>query len=298
MLFDDRGQGVRFKMKQIVNKLRPRKFYTSGADVSQKSIFTSFGLQRSGQHLIIEWICRGLQPDAIHFNHCRFFREGFGYKLTPVAGRRVLYYNKTINDSGIQGRENLQSSLPDVLPSNLFFSIEDINPLELDYKKLLNAHKVLSFIVLRDPANWLASGLRHGLHDSESLQRNKDTLKMYLKIALHKIMLVKGCQDVNYNRFCQDFDYRCKLSEVFDQFDLDYAEKALDNTPSFGGGSSFKNKKSSNVFDRWKEYQRDKVFRSILNDRELLELSNAYFGPISPITPLQDIIEQDGRGNA
>ncbi|MAS96513.1 MAG: hypothetical protein CMO55_25270 [Verrucomicrobiales bacterium] len=258
-----------------------------------KSIFVSFGLQRSGQHLMIEWICRGLLPDTLHLNHCVFFRDGLSFKLTPFNGRRVIYCNETIDDSGAQGQSDFNKSLPYPSPQHLFFSLEDRSPEENDEKAFIKSHNPFLVFFLRDPANWLASGLRHGLHDPESLRDNKEILKLYLEIALKHKQLNSKYIDINYNRFCQDIQYRSKLSTCFKPFNFKHAEHALEKIAKFGGGSSFSNgaTSSSNTFDRWRDYEHDETFRSILNDRKLLELSQNYFGDIPAISFLSKVTE-------
>ena len=151
-----------------------------------KSIFVSFGLQRSGQHLMIEWICRGLLPDTLHLNHCVFFRDGLSFKLTPFNGRRVIYCNETIDDSGAQGQSDFNKSLPYPSPQHLFFSLEDRSPEENDEKAFIKSHNPFLVFFLRDPANWLASGLRHGLHDPESLRDNKDKYRSNSPLVVAK----------------------------------------------------------------------------------------------------------------
>src|SRR5690606_33824407 len=95
-------------------------------------------------------------------------------------------------------------------------------------------------LVLRDPANWLASSLAHGRASPEELVEKRDRLIQYLEHALGvKDHLGAPAVAVDFPRFTVDASYRAALAVTLDLTALEAAEAALDAVPSFGGGSSF-----------------------------------------------------------
>ncbi|RQH23985.1 hypothetical protein D5R40_30325 [Okeania hirsuta] len=85
---------------------------------------------------------------------------------------------------------------------------------------------------------------------------------------------------VNYNQWFCEASYRIKLSEKLGfKVTADPYQKISDR----GQGSSFdsfeyENKASSmNVLERWKVFKDDSFYKSLFEDRELLELSKMIF---------------------
>jgi hypothetical protein len=248
----------------------------------QSRLFTTFALQRSGQHLVIDWICRGL-VDAVHLNNCRLFRAGLKVVLTPITGRRVVYSPSAIHDSGVQGRRAYRRSLPQRTPSNLVYSLENQSLEQYEIRKLLSRFHPFLIIILRDPANWLASSLRHGMHGNETLKANIKILKEYLRFA-NGLEATGGSHGtaINFNRFTEDESYRRMIAEKLNLVSFKRAEEALQHTPDFGGGSSFNDRqgRSNGVHDRYLEYRDDAFFREALKEPELITLVETFFGTL------------------
>jgi hypothetical protein len=245
----------------------------------QSRLLTTFALQRSGQHVVIDWICRGL-VDALHLNNCRFYREGWSVILTPMMGRRVVYSRDAIQDSGVQGRRAYRRSLPERTPANLVYSLENQSLNHQSARRLLARFHPYVVVILRDPANWLASSIRHGLHDRATLKANIAVLKEYLRFAHEHLSNGSGRGvAINFNRFTNDDGYRRALAEKLELAGFDRAEDALRHTPDFGGGSSFKAEQgqSTSVHDRFLEYQSDPFFQAALQDPELIALAEPFF---------------------
>ncbi len=244
---------------------------------SDQQIFTSYSLQRSGQHLVINWICLGLL-DVIHLNHCRFFFKGKRFVLTPKTGRRIIYSETETDDSGRQGRLSFRKSLPLTSPRNLFYSIEDKSCFESMYSDLVRlTHKTI--IIIRDPANWLASSLEHGRSTKKQIQKKIEIFIDFLELANGVRSVKKDMVIINYNKFISSRSYRGSIASALGLMSLERAETALVNTPNFGGGSSFsENKKRSRITERWRDYQSNKNFVELLNNKKLVELSIKYWG--------------------
>jgi hypothetical protein len=284
-------------MKEFIHKFLPVKYYSGEHDITANRVITSFALQRSGQHLVIEWLCRGFLNDTVHFNHCRFFREGLFASLTPVTGRRVIYAGSSIDDSGVQGRMNLGESLPSTLPENLFYTVEDVSPNESMYQKITKRYHSTVILIIRDPANWLASSIRHGVKSHKQLKLNIETLKQILEIATQNYETTyQKIISIDYNEFSISRKYRSEIANKFDYFDMTKADVALERVSDFGGGSSFhglENEKSpALLMERWREYENNGFFSTVLKDRKLFELSRKFFGDIKPLAVIEKLVNR------
>ncbi len=277
-------------MKQLIRQFLPVELIACGVPLSDKRLMTSFAMQRSGQHLIIEWVCRGLPAGVLHFNHCRFIKGGRRLFLKPIMGRRIVYSGDTVEDSGAQGTANLCKDFPVPAPEYFLYSVEDMDPLQRSYRRLIRKYSPEVILILRDPANWLASSIRHGRKEESELREHMETYKKQLSIATgqHRHTFPRVIV-FNYNEFIINEAYRRDMAGKFDQFDLDKADVALARTPDFGGGSSFSGLSKSQTNDRWRKYENDTFFRSLLADRELLELSKAFFGEIGELSILEEL---------
>ncbi|MFC3285501.1 hypothetical protein [Litchfieldella rifensis] len=243
-------------------------------------ILNTYSLQRSGQHLVLDWIGRGLDGKSAHFNHCRFHRKGVSFSFVPVAGR-VIIYNSGMRevDSGKQGKENVFGFSQEFSYRKEIYSMEDVDFNRLPYRTLnCIADKVV--VILRDPCNWLASSMKHGRSTQEKLVKKKEILKKYLRKFYSRREDEKFIF-IDYNKFVSSCEYR---KDLFVKLSLDNfieAEQAMNDIPEFGGGSSFSGINSTitqeNVFERWLVYKNDKTFADILGDDELIFLAEKFF---------------------
>ena len=261
----------------------------------------TFGMQRSGQHLVIGWICRNL-GDCIHFNHCRYVRSGLTYRLTPLTGRRAVYEQGEIrDDSGAQGRALFRSSVQDLRTRNLLYSMEDMRPNVALLNKMLGGRPATIVLILRDPFNWLASSLAHGISTESELRGKIATYRSHLSYATgEKTADGYSLVAVDYGRFVTDAEYRYKLAGNLGLGVSDSAEASLSRIPNFGGGSSFSKTQfdeshQSSVFTRWEKFVGDPFYRSILNDRELTDSADAFFGELPFRREVDAAMDQAGH---
>ena len=117
-----------FSLKQTIRNILPTRYFLSSKEIGDRKIFLTFAPMRSGQHAVIDWICKGLSDGVIHFNLCGFLREGLLYRLWPWNGRRVIYYDTGKSDSGEQGQAKFREEKLENLPENLVFSMEHRTP--------------------------------------------------------------------------------------------------------------------------------------------------------------------------
>lgn len=272
----------------LSNLVKPRLCDT-GSDTLSQNLWFSFSPQRSGQHLIISWLCTGM-GNVLHFNHCRFFLSGFGLELQPMTGRRALYQiEKSTDDSGIQGRKNLQLSLKGIghVP-NVLYSMEDLSPVMKPFDSLIETNHVKQIIILRDPCNWIASSIKHGKSSKSTLKWKVELYKSLLRLAQNSSES-GNLTFINYQQFVVNADYRKKLSNRLHLSDFASAEKTLSEVPDFGGGSSFHNESHSidALFSRWKSFKNDSMFLEIINDKELWSLSEKFFGAFPGMNELR-----------
>lgn len=274
-------------VKNVIKQFLPRRYdHPYSKEVGQRVLLT-FGLQRSGQHLVIDWICRGLQ-EAIHLNNCYFQRHGFSYILTP-GKRKIRIYSSTSQHGSVAyklkdvGRHKIESKAPSSLPKTLLYSVEDKKILNKSFLKLIYSHPTTVLIILRDPANWLASTLHRGVSTKRQILDNIPIFCEYLDLSTSEKSPLSNIDflTVNYNIFINDSDYRMQLFKLLGLYDRKSAEDSLKVIPEFGGGSSFKEEISSyNRHERWKYYVNDNFFQEILRNERLIHLSKCYFGEL------------------
>ena len=239
-------------------------------------LFITFAVRRSGQHLVIDWMGRGLR-DALHINNCYFRRMRGRYVLIPGGGQTVHYLGDEVHDSGRLGTESFLASLL-AASSTLVYSLEDVPLKEPRVRSLLSYYPVAAVVtIVRDPYNTIASSLRHSTV-SKVVQRNVETLRKYLRHGFEKSNGV-----VSYNRFVIDPEYRRSIAERWKLESCEAAEKALEQVPSFGGGSSFTGTANAaelraNVFTRWREFTGHPIMQAALADEELLALTHDVVG--------------------
>lgn len=275
-------------------KLRLKKILpVQGIEPPYKSNNTgriiTLSLQRSGQHAVINWLCAQLQ-NVVHFNHCHFERTNLTFKIIPVNNRIIVYKENEKNDSGLQSREAANSFLSKIDSyERLLYSFEDIDPDNTLLNNYIRNSDPTVILIIRDPYNWLASSLKHGQSSQKQLATKKDIIVKYLEQALEITDHIKHpVVTINFNDWATNILYRknimAKLSLPFSES----ADNALQEVPDFGGGSSFDETKSNtsnskmNVFDRWRDYADDPVFRKLLDEKYLNELTESFFQIKSP----------------
>ena len=246
----------------------------------ENEVFRSFSPQRSGQHLVIRWLCLGLD-NILHVNHVRPFMGLRGPVLLPMAGRTTIFGPDGEDDSGKRNPRRL----PDLAHGSALYerelwTMEDIAPDDPRYAVSGQVAFRQVFLILRDPANWLASSLEHGKWGPTEL-RAKLHIYMQTLRAAHKATNRDDTLVVLFNHFVANPGYRAALSATIDGHDLARAEPALSEIPDFGGGSSFNGKlgeAGKGVTERWQAYAADPLFRELLSQDGLRPLANEVFG--------------------
>lgn len=252
--------------------------------------FVTLSLKRSGQHAVINWLCTQAR-DIVHFNHCNFERRNACYWITASTNRVVQYKGSEKFDNGVQQRDDLIQLLSRIDNyKQLLYSFEDFDVEHKQLRKYILKESPTVVIIIRDPYNWLASTLKRKDCDYEQLVKKKRVLIKHLEYALH-LKKYPGYPliFINYNKWVTDQEYRKEICRLLAIPFSDSLDKAILEVPDFGGGSSFSGartiteKFSSNVFYRWKEFISDSLYRELLDDNYLAELSRSFFETDSPL---------------
>jgi hypothetical protein len=240
-----------------------------------------FGMQRSGNHAILNWLCYGLS-ETVHLNNCtiygnfklRFMPSGikiFGAGEPFESALRIKF-----NPNDKELREQINET------KNRIYSFENTLPEPYFYAHFLARQTI---VILRDPANWLASFKKHYENHPNLTQKLINGMMMYkkhLRFALQHIdNPTPFTHIINYNEFIQNQSYRALTSKKLGIHNLQNAESTLATIPENGGGSSFtKLQANPEVDTRWQTYRTDTAYLNLLNDKELIHLSTQFFKKI------------------
>jgi len=278
--------GLGFKNK--LKKIAPVRFNGLVSEKEKRQVFISFSPQRSGQHLILRWLCENLET-IVHYNHCCFQRRNVFFNLTPKNGKRIIYNSGRIYENdwpGIDGMDN--KVLNQFELSKFIYSLEDeplSNPLVC--RVIKNEKNISPLIILRDPFNWLASLIMKDGESIDNLLRKKESYIQCLEQALGVVdYLGADTCSINYNQFIVDFNYRQNICLKLGVVCLEKAENSLAEIPNFGRGSSFSGvNKDEQLLDsvctRWVGMQSNVIYRRLLDDEKLLSLTDQFFGDLS-----------------
>ncbi len=257
-----------YPLKQKSRKAYYNLFYKYLISRNQKHVFRLYGMKRSGNHAIVNWLFNSINGTTLLCNDIR-----------RNQNPKLAYFNQLKISNGIGGLicsyENQLSSYFD-----LNYSEEYFGPYS-HYKNVF---------LLRDPFNLFAS--RFVWNDKEGVKFKGD-LDYRLRVVDHWKENAKTFLEwqktnseenipINYNNWCVSLDYRNRLIQ---KLGLSVLNANTDKVPAFGGGSSFDGMKE-NAINKQKYSKRfeplidDVDFRSIFLDEEIVLLSEEIFGKI------------------
>lgn len=217
--------------------------------------FRVFGMKRSGNHCIINWI-------ASHFNKVLFFNDVICYR-SPICEINnnvfdIPQYQKLQDDTG--DRECLIYSYEDVDPKLVH---SDLVP---DKEKILGpSNNFYSIMILRDPLHLIASRVKSGLHTTKDIEMWKNCAKE----ALHSNILNLSFTII-YDKWLLSEEYRQRIASKFNK----------ENNDSTLGkeawcGSSYNNNYRLSRWSDKSNYENNnwnKIRSEVLGDSELLSL--------------------------
>lgn len=291
------------KRRKLIHNLQDIKrilsfSVTAEEAINDKEIMIA-GLKRSGNHAFINW-CENQQIGTfIHLNDVPLYENPYRYFLSVANSNdpKLKLAKKYILN------QKFYKSNPDILEEEakgnfskkncLIYSYEDRYLKRITSSFVLKTHdfyfgstvQKYDVLILRDPFNMLASRLKSNLLPLKSVKNPIVELWIaYAKEYLGETQYLKNNKVVvNYNQWVRDLDYRKNIAR---QLKLDFLDKGLSHVPNFGGGSSFDKVDFSGkanemkVFERWKYFIDDNLYRKLLDNKELLYYSEKIFGQI------------------
>lgn len=269
--------------------------------VNQKEI-RIFGIKRSGNHAIINWIFQQIPNQAVFLNNCYQagkklkLYEGIGtinckgidywdfkkrfllFEKNPFQGKNIIAYSREDKRFNNQKLKNYPKE-------GLIISFEgkDINKmmtaLDHNHDQLVGSSaKIFSFIIIRDPFNLFASIYKKW--GKKYLLRFIPLWKQYANLVVNS---KANFDSILYNQWLTDQNYRKSITK---KLQIPFDDSGKDVVANFGGGSSFDGAsnqvkaKDLQVLSRWQFFQDDQDFHSCFQDAEIIELSEKIFGVI------------------
>jgi hypothetical protein len=250
-------------------------------------------MKRTGNHAIINWIFSQVPEKKCFLNYVACDKNPFisFHKQGTVSEfpQEDFYekFNLKAEQLGFFSRKKaLIYSYEDDFLEDIASSVFEKN----HNRWVGKSAERFELLILRDPFNLFASRLKlEARLDNVIALRNDNERKliidMWKQYAREMIgetnILGENKVLVNYNSWVADVGYRKELAKTLK---IEFTDEKAKEVIPVGGGSSFdKGSKSSEnmkLFERWKYFKDDKLFKNLFNDEELIELSDALFGEI------------------
>jgi hypothetical protein len=269
-----------------------------------KNLYLIYALRRSGQHAVLNWMCKQSRGGAIHFNNPQF-ADGKKLQQSQPFLRQVLasyeedwqtqrrlhhrvtsYKNGTVIES-FQMSPYLFVPFPHEEVENLYINLEDfdLNNFENHGFSRCNFQEefdnVYHVIINRDPYNWIASCFAKKFAEVyKNIRPRIETWRQHIKESLEETRILTGnVVDINYNRWFLDKNYRESIGR---KLGLKFTDAGINDVSIKGDGSSFDfikydgKAQEMRVLERWKSFKDDDEYIRLLDD-ELKDLSRRYF---------------------
>lgn len=228
-----------------------------------------FGLKRSGNHGIINWLYNQLDGSVSFCNDLNFAQKPY---TAPIRKSKISFKTKE---------------------STLITSFEDYS-IETIKQNISSQAQVI--IIIRDPFNLFASRFTKKMGDGDKFRQEEayrleiiKKYKGYLKEYLLNCNLENNYSPniifITYNQWHFDKNYRDSICQKLGIVNKDIGKDEILNV---GGGSSFDGLefKASEikVFKRWEVFQEKEDYRKIFRDKELLQLTEKVFPEMYALT--------------
>lgn len=235
------------------------------------------GLRRSGNHAILSWIMKQLPQKP-------YFLNNVAAGMSPLR-----FYHWHFPDKGYRGEAWGNFSKKDCL----IHSYEDYSLREISNRYSHLRHdfwvgktaRSYDVLVLRDPFNLLASRLKKQYMDVKT--PGASVVSLWLEHAKEYVgessILRNTKVTINYNAWCKSLEYRQEISK---NLNLTFSDAGFGYVSSYGGGSSFDGQSfqgdanKMDIENRWRAFQADEAFCTLVQNDELLHYSNLIFGEI------------------
>lgn len=192
---------------------------------TSRKVFVCLGLQRSGNHAVLDWVGSLFPAVAFHNDqpHDLFADPDRLRALLEAEGApaTIFSFEDSANRTPVAGQPLLDSVAP--FPADAFPDIA--------------LHRL---VILRDPYNtWASRVAANARADTLARRLTSDPSWPLFRdnwLALAALQADPGWQGVLFNRWKDDAGYRRTLCAAFGG---SYSEATLDAIPRQGGGSSF-----------------------------------------------------------
>jgi ADP-heptose:LPS heptosyltransferase len=265
MYFD----GGAIKPYQIGGGMNRKKIISSGEiNIKANKDIMVFGLKRSGNHMLLDWIVNQHSPRNFFLNdlsHGRLKKRMFN----DMKSNRLPNHSDimTGNEASVTGVNLFIESYEDVLPHN-------------NFHKNVDSNNHIRVAILRDYRNWICS-LYMMFKDKNLNKVYSDFIPKWIKYARMFI----GDDDiikVKYDNFVSDVNYRDLIA---DKIGVDFrSDNSLDDISSYGWSSSFDGTKydgsarKMDVLNRYKEYESEDWYINAMKFGEAISLNEELFG--------------------
>lgn len=264
-------------LKQITYGLgsSARKLRASLGYPVNEELFQFCGVQRSGNHAVINWIISQEKSKTCFINGVfplgNPWCENWG-----LSYRNFDYWPESRDVSGALVSKQL------LLCSYENRSLEEISKdLENLATYVGKSKDRRTILILRDPYNTFASWLKVGWQVTPKII---ELWKHYAREFLGETnCLPEPKVMINFNHWFLNQEYRHQIAK---QLDLKFTDNGLDTITHHGGGSSFDKQgldgkaRELKVLKRFQSFATEPSYIKIFKDRELHELSVAVFGEI------------------
>lgn len=245
------------------------------------------GLQRSGNHAIVNWIAMQSRGTCVYLNDARPGTNPF-----ESLNEYLEYHNGEMTSLtyawDVVTRRNVRADAPSTCDL-LIHSYEDTPITRRSHATrkgwLAEPERFHDILIVRDPLNFFASRLLKwkkltGIQDVVTLV---ELWKAHVREALGETSQLSRADKVviDFGRWKGDIGYRKQTAA---DLRLDFSDRGIDRMVRVGEGSSFDQFKYENnasamkTNERWKTLARDARYLAILADEELQGLSVRLFG--------------------
>jgi hypothetical protein len=239
-------------------------------------ILIVFGLRRSGNHVVINWIKEQTDGSVVFCNNINPDRSPFSARMKEF---RLRARNRSAR---------IILSYEDICPDRLLSSAPLLSVLQ-DSK----AARVRFALVLRDPYNLFASRLRkwpERFADDDAISAQTALYAEHARLVQQAEPIWRDAPlvPILYNDLIRDPATRSRVAEALGIRDGD---RGLETVPVYGHGSSFDGTDRqvaamrNQVFTRWREMETDPTFQEVIANRNLQQIGETLFGMAAPTEP-------------
>ncbi|GAB4528845.1 MAG: hypothetical protein Tsb0014_10450 [Pleurocapsa sp.] len=256
--------------------------------VNHQTRILFWGIQRSGNHALINWILEQYQEPKLFLNN-----QPLGTELKASAKHLLktygsehffaprLSYIHQQDSNWLELWLNPTSGINQVLLVSFENKIFDESFLEKYNQQCQiiddffgTTQKTINIVLLRDAFNMWIRDLPY-----PRKPQNPQLWKAYAKEYLGETNFLPNKIAINYNQWFMDVNYRQNISQ---KLGIAFSDAGIDQVPQYGGGSTFDGTEYNgkgqgmNVLNRWEEstkyrYKR-RLFHTLRSDGEMRRL--------------------------